>query len=51
MLHLLTRLFARKPLTPVAEAVPAYFVPERHLRGSARRLGVLEQMFGYFGTR
>mgnify|MGYP000867982860 FL=1 len=49
MLHLLSRLIARLGRAPVAEAVPAYYVPERGQRGSARKLTALEQMYGYFG--
>lgn len=49
MLQLLSRLFARLGRAPVAEAVPAYYAPERGARGAARRPTALEQMYGYFG--
>lgn len=51
MFHLLSRLFARALRAPVAEAVPAYYTPERARPGSAPRLSGLEQMYAYFGTR
>ena len=48
MLQRLSRIFARLGLAPVAEAVPAYYAPERGRRGAARRPTALEQMYGYF---
>lgn len=51
MFHLLSRLFARALRAPVAEAVPAYYAPERAKSGPVPRLSGLEQMYGYFGTR
>lgn len=48
MFQLLSRIFARLGRAPVAEAVPAYYAPERGRHGAARRPTALEQMYGYF---
>lgn len=51
MFHLLSRIFARNLRAPLADAVPAYYSPERSGPVPVPRLSVLEQMYAYFGTR